>query len=36
MKEIIFDDSTDTFYLLTNKYQGLLGFFVLKFAEDNV
>jgi hypothetical protein len=35
IKEIIYDDSSNMFYLLSNKYQGLLGFFVLKFPEDD-
>ena len=31
IKEIIFDESSNHFFILANKYQGLIGFFVLKF-----
>jgi hypothetical protein len=33
--EIIFDSDDDIFYILTNKYEEKLGFFVLKIKEDN-
>jgi hypothetical protein len=33
--EIIFDDDDNVFYILTNKYEEKLGFFVLKIKEGN-
>lgn len=35
IKEIIFDQEDRTFYLLCNKYQEKLGFFVLRMKEDD-
>jgi len=33
--EIIFDYDDNVFYILTNKYEEKLGFFVLKIKENN-
>jgi hypothetical protein len=33
--EIIYDDDDQMFYILTNKYEEKLGFFVLKIKEGN-
>ena len=33
--EIIFDHDDDVFYILTNKYEEKLGFFVLRIQESN-
>ena len=35
IKEIIFDTDDDVFYILANKYQEKLGFFVLKMREND-
>jgi hypothetical protein len=35
MKEVIFDTMTRSFYMLTNKHDDKLGFFVMRFPEDN-
>ena len=33
--EIIYDEDDKVFYILTNKFEEKLGFFVIKFKEDN-
>jgi hypothetical protein len=33
--EIIYDDDDQMFYILTNKYEEKLGFFVLKIKEGS-
>jgi len=35
IKEIIFDQEDRVFYILCNKYQEKLGFFVLRMREDD-
>jgi len=35
VKEIVYDPEDGLFYLLANKYQEKLGFFVLRMPESN-
>ena len=35
MKEIIYDHEDAVFYILANKYQEKLGFFIIRMSETN-
>jgi len=35
IKSIIFDEEDKEFYLLANKKKGLIGFYLMKFKEDD-